>query len=219
MPIRKASNLVASTQIAGGGGVAGGAESNLWATPETPHAADDEFDGTDMASWSVQNIDDATSGTFSLGTVDSYDLTFTSGDAVRVNLGEKPSWALVQVPAKLKSYYIYKSLTFPTNLLMVARLKAFHSRNQNSDRGIIGVFFAGATGGVPTTAKRVQWGLMVSDGTQNRAVTNYWNSGGSVSNVIADGIVDDGWPYHHSYLALHKVGAKYHYWLGSPDNN
>lgn len=214
MSIKNAANLLASVQIAGGAAV-GGIESNLWAAPEIPHAADDEFDGSDMSGWAVQNLADAVAGTISYDTVDSYDASFTSGNVVRVNLGERKSWALYQVPSVTKVFAFYKSVTLPTNLLMVARFKHLLPYSQGGSNGEAGVFFAQATGGVPTTGNRLAMILNASVSGSNRSLAIAWNSGGTPFGTTIGDSLADGMPFFPEYVAIHKIGTSFHFWVGS----
>jgi len=222
MSIRSASNLAASAQIAGGGGgSAAGVSSNLWAPPETPHAYNDEFEASTLSGWTgVQNISDAAAGSFSYDTVDPYDTTFNSGNVVRVNVNaaSRPSWAQIQLPATGKQFFIYKAITVPTNLLVIARMKFNMKLGGVNNDGDVSMALIEASGGVPTTNSRVELFLNEVDTATTQAQSHTISSTGtpSVSTHSTD-VTSEGQALQ--YVAIHKVGTTFHCWVGTSDGN
>jgi len=201
-------------------GATAGVPSNLWHPPTTPHAEDDEFEGTALSGWTgVKNITDGVVGSFSYGAVDAYDTTFNSGNVVRVNVNEavRRSWANVQVPATNKLYSIYKAITIPTNLLVVARMK-FNMRPAMGDNdSTLTLELVEATAGEPAYNSRIYLCLNESDATTH-AQSQVQNSGGSfgsatnTTNVAAQGQALE-------YMATHKIGTTFHTWVGTAGGN
>jgi len=197
-------------------------KSELWAPPETPHAADDEFDSDTLdAAWSCHNLTDGVAGSFSVGTVDAYDTTFNSGNAVRVNPNPvtRRSWLLMQPPnLATKRFAIYKPHTFPTNLLVVARMRFSKRLGAIAEDGNVGIAFWTANGGVPEEASSFELYVNEPEANECEAEYRYYTAGGVASGItVTTNVSNEGQALE--YLALHKIGTTYHAWVGTAGGN
>lgn len=197
-------------------------ESNLWTPPETPHAMDDEFDSSTVdPDWSVYNSTDTASGSFSFGSVDAYDTTFTSGNILRAELNgdSRRSWLIMQPPSG-KSFYVTKAYSPPTNLLVIARMR-FSQRydealSSDSNTGI--ALIADDGSGLPDVAQdKVGLYLKVGAAGVVRAgldsvVGGVWSGENTTTDVDQQGQALE-------YLALHKIGTDVHGWVGTNAGN
>jgi hypothetical protein len=203
-------------------GSVGGAESNLWAHPSSAHAQDDEFESTTLTGWSVQNLDGPAVGSISYGTVDAYDTTFTSGNAMRINAhtSGRRSWAIIQTPGSSDEFALFKAYTLPTNLLMYARMQ--WAQKVSGFGGAAGdsnfaISFMKATAGVPTVASRIMLHINVTSSGVFRAEYSYYNNSGTrVFKESTDDVDYRGQAIE--YVAIHKVGTTYHGWVYTGGN-
>jgi hypothetical protein len=195
--------------------------SNLWAPPTTPHTYDDEFEETTLSGWTgVVNVTDDVDGTFSYDTVDAYDTTFTTGNVVRVNVhGERRSWALIQTPIRDKVYSIYKAITLPTNLLVVARMR-FNMRSgvYTGNDASVALCLHEATAGRPDVNSRLQVYLNEQDAGAIQAQSWSYSSTGSLDGSVETTDVNSQ-GQALEYVALHKIGTTYHAWAGTHGGN
>ena len=208
--------------VASGGGSAAGVSSNLWAPPTSGHTEDDEFESDTLgAEWSVTNMSDDVAGTFSSGTCDPYDTTFTSGTVVRVNPNAqtRPSWMLMQPPAiSGKRFTIYKDYTFPTNVLVVARLRFSKRIGSLAEDGNVGIGFFTASSGRPQEASSFELYLNEPEANECEAEFRYFTAGGSAAGVtVTTSTSSQGQALE--YVALHKIGTTYHGWVGTASGN
>jgi len=207
--------------VVGAVGGSGGSEAKLWAPPGVAHAEDDEFDSVSLdAAWGVQNITAPAAGSFSEGVIDSYDTAFNSGNVLRTehNIDSKRSWLLMQPPGSGDSFMVFKPYTLPTNVLMYARMtygrKISGAAVGDSE---VALAFMTATGGVPTTASRVQMTLNHLTSGITRARAHYYNvSMGEIGEVDTSDVDQQGQALE--YVAIHKVGTDYHCWVGTESN-
>lgn len=203
------------------GGVRG-AESNLWALPTIAHAQDDEFEETTLSGWAVQNLTAVAVGSISYNTVDAYDTTFNSGNAMRINAhtSGRRSWAIIQTPGSSDEFALFKAYTLPTNLLMYSRMqwtqKASGLGALAGDADFALAFMTAATG-VPTTASRILLHINVTTAGVYRAEYSYYTTGGSRTVIKTTDDVDSR-GQAIEYLAIHKVGTTYHGWAGTASN-
>ena len=202
--------------------LAQGVLSNLWVPPRVAHAEDDEFDADVLTGWSVQNLDAPAVGSISANTVDPYDTTFTSGNAVRATVHNqgRPSWALFQPPASSDTFAIYKAYTLPTNLLMYCRPMFMQkTAGQGAVAGDcdFGIALMTSSGGVPTSASRVVLHLNITATGVNRAESSYWSTGNVRSDIHTATDVDTQGQAIR-YLAIHKIGTDFHTWCGTDSN-
>jgi hypothetical protein len=197
-----------------------GSQSNLWYPPATPNAADDEFDQATLDSaWrayngSTGNYESIVSG------VDAYDGSY-SGDDLRVELSgsARRSWALLQC-AQGVGMKLVKSYTFPTNVLVMARLKFSqpYSAATQYDRTIALMLTEDSSG---------------EPGINNYAAAylNWTTTGGGVvqgrfqerdggATVLDNSTTDvDSQGQALEYVAIHKIGTTYHGWIGTAGGN
>ena len=202
------------------GASAAGVSSNLWAPPAAAHAQDAEFEADTLTGWTVQNLGAPAVGSVSANTVDPYDTTFTSGNALRVNAHSngRRSWILCQPPASSAEFALFKAYTLPTNLLVYARLRFGQLRTGwSDDDSSIGVGFMTAATGVPTTASRVMTYLNNADAGIMSARGVYWSTGGSPTGLRSTDIDAQGQALQ--YVAVHKVGTTFHHWVGTSESN
>lgn len=204
----------------GGQSLIEGATSNLWVPPSVAHAYDDEFESSTLSGWTgVQNTTDGVAGSFSYGSVDAYDTAFNSGNVVRVNSNEpvRPSWAQIQVPAYNKTFYIYKSVTLPTNMLVVARMKFNIRLGTPTNDALVGLCLRKATGGVPTGTGQLGILLNESDVTTQAQTFLTYASGAGGSSVSSTDTASQGQALE--YAAIHKIDTTYHIWVGTASGN
>lgn len=200
-----------------------GALSNLWVPPATPNVADDEFENSSFSTWSAREMDTPAAATISEGTVDAYDTAFTSGTVVRVNVNpaERPSWALIQPPARspIKRFHLYKSYTYPTNVLIWARMK-FSIRQAGSlaEDAYAGIGIHQANAGNPEFANCILMYLNETEAGETKAEYRYYNSGGTGLGLI-ESTDTDVQGQALEYIAIHKIGTDYHGWVGTASGN
>lgn len=191
--------------------------SELWMPPASPHQYDDEFWGDVLNSvWSAFH-GYATPATLTTG-VDSYDTTYTSGNIrYEINPSSRPSWLFLQSPADGTGTALVKSVTLPTNVLIVSRLKFSQDLVMADVNGAVGLFLAADSSSAPDI---------------NNSVTAFLNLGGSgVVQGKAD-ITDGGSPSLSAvttdvdaqgqaleYVAIHKIGTTYHVWVSNGSGN
>jgi hypothetical protein len=195
-----------------------GSVSNLWFPPSTPHAEDDEFDGSSLdASWYAYNYITAAYESLVTG-LDTYDGSY-SGDDIRYSLSpaSRRSWLLMQGPDQ-EGLFLGKTITLATNVLVIARLKfnQYYSAMDQNDR-TLGLRFRQDSSGEPTGATYINMYL------------NYSNSSGVVyaRYFATDGVTPtdnystdvDAQGQALEYVAIHKIGNVYHGWVGTAAGN
>lgn len=193
--------------------------SSLWYPPGAANANDDEFNSTTLDSdWLIYNFTDDAAGTVSTDDIDFYG-TFNSGNAVRVTAhpATRPSWALVQIPARSKYYTMTKAYTFPTNVLVWMRAKFTQKVSIANNDGTIGIMFSATT----SDHDDPQNGLFLYFNEPDSSIirTSPWKReggtwaqvGAQTTNVTAQGQALE-------YAAIHKVGSDYHLWVGTESN-
>lgn len=206
--------FAAESSVSGG---SGGEESNLWYPPSSPHAQDDEFDGSSIGSeWIVYDAIDEEEGLFLEDQVDIYD-NFSTGYDIRANINSpsRPSWLIMQPPASNNGFYVYKPYSVPTNLLMIARLK-FNTTNaaQLSNDANYAIIISPDNGsGRPDGGDTLYLFINEQDGSDCRA---QYQRGGSVISTSSD---VDFKGQALEYAALHKIGTTYHAWVGTYSGN
>lgn len=193
--------------------------SELWDRPSTPHPMDDEFDtNTIDSSWAVRNETGGTAGSFGMDQIDTYDTTFISGNVLRavINSDNRRSWLLIQSP-NTKDFYIHKPYSFPTNVLIIARMKfnQYYTTMVSNDRSI-GIALAEDNGGIPNRSNAMEILLQESDGTVQSQFTR-WEDPGifAISNTTNATIQGQAL----EYVAIHKIGSNYHGWIGTASGN
>jgi len=188
---------------------------NLWYPPSSPHSEDDEFIGSLDASWYAYNFTTENIASFVTG-VDAYDGSY-SGDDLRYSLSRK-SWILLQ-PGVSKTLLLAKSVTFSTNMLIVARLKfnQYYSSMVSGDRYCV-LHIGSYTGGEPNKTDYMVVGINYSPSSgvaQGRFYEREGNVTGfysATTNVVSQGQALE-------YAAIHKIGTTYHGWLGTAGGN
>jgi hypothetical protein len=196
-----------------------GIESNLWAPPEIPHAQDDEFDQSTIdAAWSVYAKTDASAGSFSFDSIDAYDTSFTSGTVLRaiLNGDNRPSWLQLQVPST-KAFSVTKAYTFPTNVLILARLRfaQYYSSTTDED-GKIGIGFWEDDSGVDLD-NGLELYLNEPDSGAIRA--EYAKRTSGTPSGVTNTTDVDAQGQALEYVAIHKIGTTYHAWVGTASGN
>jgi len=217
--LREDGDGTCSWQAAGGGVDVPQTGSCLWYPPGTANANDDEFNSATLDSdWLIYNFDDDTAGSVSTDAVDFYD-TFNSGDAVRINAhpATRPSWALIQVPARSKYYTMTKAYSFPTNILVWMRAKFTQEISITNNDGVVGLMFSATASGHDDPQNGLFLYFNEPDGdiirtTVWRRQSGTWAQvGGSTTDVDSQGQALE-------YAAIHKVGSNYHLWVGTESN-
>lgn len=209
--------------------VESGVTGNLWSgATRNSSAFDNEFESADeLSEYTAQQGGFATAesaATFSQNTIDTYDTTFTSGTDVRttVNPATRPSWWLVQPPADSNAYAITKPVTLPTNVIIVARMKAnLRNASQTNNDASIGLMFGYDNGGGLVDTNGSAHGFISPQETDAGTVqANLLYSADGTSTTINAGSTDidqSGNPYN--MVALHKVGTTYYAWAGTDAGN
>ena len=198
-------------------------ESNLWAKPETPHAQDEEFEGTvssfPLTAW---NGSDSQAGVIDFAAVDAYDTTFSGGNTVRVELNsdERRSWMQIQAPYQ-KLFALSKAYTFPTNVLVVSRLK-FNQRATQAlvDDGVVALVVAEDDSGHIDLNNRIllylksggTGGPNIIRATFDHNIGGVWQGETTTTDVDQRGQALE-------YVAIHKIGSTYHGWAGTAGGN
>ena len=186
---------------------------NIWDTPLTPHAIDDEFDGATLdPAWTLVRND-----TKALLSLDSnpVDIYATHTGNPRGNLTLRDSW-LTHVRSDDAGTQMLKAVTLPTNLFMYLRYKVLFPNVATA-----------ATGG----NARVLLGLTAPTGDDsfdtNNRVDVYNDVRQNIHRQGAERIqggvfagAGDTWDVDAQYassgiLALHKIGNLYHGWVAN----
>jgi len=193
----------------------GDEQSNLWFPPASPHAYNDEFDSDTLdASWSGWSFTLASAISLVTG-VDVYDGSYT-GNNLRyaLNQSTRRSWCLLQAKPNT-SELMYKTITVPTNLLIMARLKfnQYYQTADATDRGVLIGMFKDSSGHPDANNYAMcQLNTTASGGVfQGRfAVTT------PIDNRTSD---VDSQGQALEYVAIHKIGTTYHGWIGTSAGN
>jgi len=199
------------------GDIVGYEVANLWQRPVTANSEDDEFDGSSLdASWYAYNH--VTLAYESLVTgLDAYDGSY-SGNDIRYSLNppSRRSWLLMQGTDQ-EGLFLGKTYTFPTNVLVMARLKfnQYYSSMDINDR-TLGLRFRQDSSGEPTGAGYVNMYLNYSNVAGNVYARFYAAGSGSADNYATD---VDAQGQALEYVALHKIGTTYHGWVGTAGGN
>lgn len=193
--------------------------SNLWQRPATAHSDDDEFDGASLdASWYAYNATTSAYVSFSSGSVDAYDGSSSSVNLYYdLNPTTRKSWILTQLTG-IQTIYLGKTFTFPTNLLVMARLKfnQYYSSMSNTDRRC-GLLFAADDTGDPDTADMV--GVRLNHSTTGVVRGRFRTAIGGAESVANYTTDVDSQGQALEYVAIHKIGTTYHGWIGTAGGN
>lgn len=200
-----------------------GVSSNLWVPPGAPNAADDEFNGSALDSaWAVHNTTDDVAGSLSADTVDAYDTTTTTGNVINyvLNGDSRPSWLLLQPPARLKRYQLYKAYTYPTNVLIVARLR-FSMGAVAAATSEIGITVTeddgGGDPGNEATNNYLECMLANAGASTMYSSARIWNAGTPGTEFITTDVDTQGQALE--YVAIHKISNNYYCWVGTASGN
>ena len=211
-------------QLGGAAADIEGVQSNLWVPPESPNALDMEFNTSVVdPGWSVQALDGATPGSISAAEIDAYDTAFNSGTAVRINQNPttRPSWMMIQAPAIIGvgRFSIYRTITLPTNLLIMARIK-FNTRraDNNAEDSYAGISLHKANTGVPEFANSIHLFLNEGDAGETLAEYRYYNPSGTGLGLY-EATDTDSQGQALEYVAIHKIGTTYYGWVGTASGN
>lgn len=187
--------------------------SELWARPKYPHSYDDEFDSDTLnPAWQVLG------GSVDVGTVDTYDTTFTSGDP-RVNLNPETrrSWLICQ-PASGSYRFIYKSITFPENMVVIARMRFNQSISiSDTDNTLsLNLFPDNGSGSIDVT-NRYELFLNEADNSVTQGQQLYYTDNTPDLTFTTTNVRSKGQALQ--YLAFHKRGNEYSTWWGTNNGN
>ncbi len=186
---------------------------NLAQKPITPHAYDDEFEGS-LSAWAIGGSQVATE-------IDPY-AGFTTATEWRYSLNSKrPSWLMVQ-PAATGAYIdiLHKAITIPTDLLVWARV-TFNRRNAAvaANDCSIGFGLCASSAGAPDGTNKVAIYFNEADASDIAAQYNVANGG-------ADTVVEYGFGsgagtamVDAAYMALQKLGSNVHFWIAGAGGN
>lgn len=203
-----------------GGAIGGGAgaSSELFAKPATPHADDDEFEGTIDGSWVFS--DQSQNVVSSTGAPTVYaDVSAGSQFKVIHDPTDRPSWVVTQ--AEVGQLYMTKPITLATNTLLWTRLatRQYDGPSVNNDSHM-GLVVTADASGVASTSDRILFQILEAD-TNQRVPEIAVIEGGSnnfTTEMLGADMDENDW-YPYQYLAVHKVGTTYHFWIGSSSGN
>jgi len=193
--------------------------SNLWFPPASPHSEDDEFDSTTLDSaWDAYNFSTAAYESLITG-LDTYDGSY-SGDDIRYALDAngRKSWLLLQGDDAV-GLAVVKDITFPTNLLIWARLKfnQYYSAMTALDR-LFGLMVYADSSGDPDINNYVAAYLNHSDVAN--VVYGKFRTIVSGSSTMTNTTTDvDAQGQALEYVAIHKIGTTYHGYVGTAGGN
>jgi len=197
-----------------------GSKSNLWFPPSSPHAEDDEFDSDTLdTAWQAYNSSTGNYESIVSG-LDAYDGSY-SGDDLRasINSASRRSWILMQCAPGIGMRMV-KPYTFPTNVLVMARLKFSqpYSGATQYDRTVALTFTednAGKPGSNNYASIYLNWTTTGGGIVQARF---YERDGGAagLDNSTTD-VDQQGQALE--YVAIHKIGTTYHGWIGTAAGN
>jgi hypothetical protein len=185
----------------------------LSAPPDVAHLMDDEFEDTTLSGdWTVSPIVPVASA------IDPYGAyTGTVGPRVEIHTDRRKSWLMCQPSASASTTKIHKAYTVPTNVFMWARM-SFNSRsattpvNQDFTCGI--AFTQTSAGPDADESNRAALYLNESDG--GKAQPQAVGTEGGVTEYNYDGFDNYVSLMQYSpieYIAIHKVGSVFHYWV------
>tara|TARA_E500000305_G_C3971343_1_gene212079 strand:+ start:256 stop:993 length:738 start_codon:yes stop_codon:yes gene_type:complete len=185
--------------------------------PDTAHPYDDEFEGpitfnsgSDGGWWYENN---GTSGSYATTPISKYN-AYNSGDMrIHINETHTPSWLRAQPPKDSNLHELIKKVTFPTNMLVYCRFRfSQHIGNTTNDNPRIGFHVS-----TYDIQNRNYITVDVDNGkTYVIARRNDSDNGGYAQIITTTDVDSEGQAIE--YLALHKVGNKYHYWAGTESN-
>ena len=191
---------------------------NIWTPPLDPHAQDDEFDSTTFNSdyEAYQIGSPAGAGSIITDAVDPY-TNFTTDKTIKVNTHttNRPSWALMQPRNVDKEICLAKAYTFPTNVLIYARMSFQVAVTVSNNDASFALIFGGDDGsGNVDPGDQLRIYSNESDGGVTQCeYAKYDNS--SWSSVASYPSSATGHPSTMQYFALHKVGSNYYGWIGT----
>ena len=205
-----------SYKSGGGATTATAKKYNIWDTPATPHAYDDEFEGPitfnsgSNGGWWYTN--DGVSGSYATTAISKY-TTYNSGDMrVHINETHTPSWMRVQPPQDSNYHRLIKKITVPTNMLVYCRFRFSQHIGNTTDTNPRIVFMISADS---TSVDGNYITVDVNNGTVRAKATRI--DGSNFANIATTTDVDSQ-GQALEYLAIHKVGDTYHYWAGTESN-
>lgn len=189
-----------------------GLRSNLWLEPRSPDDDDDEALGSALsADWALDG------GSFGATVIDTYDNTFTSGD-VRQNYNDwRPSWHLVQPPGDGNVYYLTKSFTMSTPVLVYAHLRGNLPNTIISNDGNIGLVVGSDSAGSIDTNNHIRVWLRKT--TPGLLTPELERVQAGVTTTIAQASSDDNCGHAPEYAALHYDGTTFRAYFGARDSN
>ena len=179
----------------------------LWGRPATSHADDIEFDVDDAipSPWTTWNtIDDATA-------IDPY-ASVASSARLEINT-RRPSHLSLQAAGDSVNYGIHRAYTFPTNLLVWARIVVqSHQSTTIADNDFTYGLIVGKTNaGNPTFTDAVRVEVNESDTNTQQASFIVHRGNVVVTNLTLASATSA--VHNVSYAAIHKIGTTVHGWV------
>lgn len=205
----------------GGAGPAGaGSASELFAKPATPHANDDEFEGTIDGSWLFTDVQTSSTLT-STGAVDAYADVQTGLDfRATHDPTDRPSWIVLQ-GENLHNVQMSKPVTLATNTIIYSRITyRFYRATARADDISVALCLWADAAGVPSNTDNIRYFMSEAnfESLTPRAIARE-NNIGTVDIRLTDanaGPPLGARPKSYEYLAIHKIGSVYHFWIGNP---
>lgn len=206
-------NLPGRMTFTGGASAGAGASSELFAKPASPNADDDEFEGTIDGAWNFHN--NASALTSSGAPTVYADVSAGTDYRLVHDSTDRPSWVLFQ-PEGI-NVQMHKSITLGTNTLIWARigLRMWHGVPVNNDIAIALSLWADAAGTASTTDSIRFFMTETDTSIQTPRLLIREGNVSVLDERMSGSDVDPDGPHAFEYLAIHKIGSEYHFWIGS----
>lgn len=178
----------------------------------------DEFNTSIIdPNWTLSEMTGGTTVT-PASDVNAYDTSFTSGSPrLTQNPETRRSWLLMQPPSNSTRYFLNKTYTFPTNVLIVSRLRFSQRLTITALDHWVGLMISESSGGLPDVDNTLSTILCRSESNLLRG--SYENISAGSPSIVNETYFDLGSGHPLQYAALHKIGTTYYSWLGTVSGN
>lgn len=174
-------------------------DGELWEIPETPHALDDEFEGSVIdPAWDVNTLDYVTP-------IDPY--ANVAGNRGNIN-DTHPSWLMTQGTIVCSKAF---PGGLPTNCLIWARMRWSRDLTESNSESEIALWFGASSGGQYDNSNQI--GVYVSEWLAGEYAEGYYRNGASFPRWGPNTVAMQNEGTAIEYVAVHKVGAVYHGWV------
>lgn len=179
--------------------------------PATPHAADDEFETTNLTGWSTS------AGYLSGTAVNPYNTDATANGWRGNHNSMRPSWMLIQPSTGAYVNTIYKAVTINTDQMVMARINFNYRGGAGAAPGInadstIGLFMTRIVAGAPDGVNFAGVYINISDSGVMAAQASMTGQSGinAIFNYASHAL---------EYVLIQKISAQYYFWVGSASGN